>query len=60
LSIEEAVLRVGVVPFVLAFCDSEERPFDFSEGRALVVVVDWLPAIVPAMLAASAAVSFAS
>lgn len=59
LSIDEALI-LGVDPFVLGFCDNGGRVFDFNEGSDVVVVLDWLPAIVPGILAANAAASLAS
>jgi hypothetical protein len=36
----EGVLMVGVEPFVLGVGDSDGKPFAFSEGRAVVVVLE--------------------
>jgi hypothetical protein len=56
----EELLIVGVELFVLGVGDNDGKPFAFSEGKAVVVVLEWLPTILPGILAASAAVSFAS
>lgn len=59
LSMEE-LLIVGVELFVLGVGDIDDKPLAFSEGKAVVVVLEWLPTILPGILAARAAVSFAS